>query len=526
MGSPEFELRAVAGKVAEIKAQLQLYQEILSSPKIADGCQIQTVVYISRLSISSQFNYLLRTVPPPITHAPAKDLDDSLITFITKIMDPIRAPQGEMLQDFIQQTLDTIFLPVRNGGCGFQSAVNVADAAYVGSWALVSYAVASLYPDIERFVTSGWPAFDSYVQSLTNVLPILKDQDLIKRLAPSAMFTESTPKVQSIISRARATVVADRLFRSQSTGPPTSGPSAGLNIPDKDASVRAQVMANRDKTASAWICANPLLPYCRMSDSSFKTCWKIRTLQPLFPSNLWCKCGREIDRLGYHFYVCPAKKISSKVRSDMHFALKTTVRETGNCYLRPLNIKADEEEPHVKHYFPPKPVDTSRRRTRDPPPNPDPDGAEVTFELNPMGPNRRADVAFKQPADEEGTILIDVTTISPLVKRCKQYRPSRLADIAVKDKTTDYNKHFTTLSTQTAALWFFAIETNGVFSREAKNLCSIIAKVSGFLPNLQIIYQKLSVAIQNAIATQIYKALQQYTSTVRNTIKSPVISLQ
>lgn len=136
-----------------------------------------------------------------------------------------------------------------------------------------------------------------------------------------------------------------------------------------------------------------------------------------------------------------------------------------------------------------------------------------------------ADIAFKQPGDDEGALLIDVTTISPLVKRLKNYLPGRYADIAVKDKTNDYNKHFTTLSTRSATLWFFAIETNGVFSREAKKLCHLIAEVSGFPPNIQIIYQKLSVAIQSAIATQIYQGYQLYTSTIRNTTKSPVTTL-
>jgi hypothetical protein len=36
----------------------------------------------------------------------------------------------------------------------------------------------------------------------------------------------------------------------------------------------------------------------------------------------FCKCGAEIDRLGYHFYVCLEKAISSKVRYKMHTALK------------------------------------------------------------------------------------------------------------------------------------------------------------------------------------------------------------
>ena len=244
---------------------------------------------------------------------------------------------------------------------------------------------------------------------------------------------------------------------------------------------------------------------------------------------MWCKCGREIDRLGYHFYVCPAKNICAKFRGDVHYALKNAVAETGDYYYSAHQFRAAREEPHIKDYFEPKPIiESTRIRSRvnsssRSHPQSDLSPSQDTFLANTMGPNRRADIAFKSSSGDDITVLVDVTTVSPIVKQCKGYIPGRLADGSVKRKTDDYNKHFTHLSTNSASLWFFAIETNGVFSKEARKFCKIMAEVSGIPNVIQTIYQRLSVAIQNSIAKQIYKALNQYTSSERNLLHAPVV---
>jgi hypothetical protein len=50
-----------------------------------------------------------------------------------------------------------------------------------------------------------------------------------------------------------------------------------------------------------------------------------------------------------------------------------------------------------------------------------------------------------------------------------------------------------------------------------------MAEVSGIPNVIQTIYQRLSVAIQNSIAKQIYKAPNQYTSSERNLLHAPVV---
>jgi len=252
-----------------------------------------------------------------------------------------------------------------------------------------------------------------------------------------------------------------------------------------------------------------------MSDGSFKTAWKIRTLQPLFPHNFFCKCGAEIDRLGYHFYVCPETAISSKVRYKMHTALKDVVIETGDAYFSLRNVRANRREPQMKDYFNPlPPPSTSRTPTQ----SQQSEAEDNNPFHNPMGPNRRADIAFLPANDDEYILLVDVTTISPLVKNLQKhtYVPGSYADVAVKGKLDKYLKHFDTISTLEAGLWFFAIETNGVLSSESKKFCQLMAEVAEAPSILQVIYQRISVAIQNSIAFQVHTALQNYTTTERN----------
>lgn len=323
-----------------------------------------------------------------------------------------------------------------------------------------------------------------------------------------SIFSEATPKVQGVLAHAASVILADKIFRSLPSGPPTSGPTAGLHMPEKDKPVRIQAIANREKTSSAWISANPLLRHCRMSDTSFKIAWKIRTLQPLLPQDHYCKCGAELDRLGYHFYVCPDKTISSKVRYQMHNTLKEAVALTGNSYFSIHSVKAHNKEPQMKDYFRPLPPSSPTRQTSSQQSEED----DTNPLRNPMGPNRRADIAFLPANGDEYTLLVDVTSISPLVKHLKKqsYNPGCFADTAVKSKLNKYLRHFNTISSLEAGLWFFAIETNGVFSREAKKFCRIMAEVAEAPSVLQTIYQRISVAVQTSIASTIHTALNQY----------------
>ncbi len=229
----------------------------------------------------------------------------------------------------------------------------------------MAHPISKLHPSLTKAIEDKklWPAFQSYTIALSRISPSVKDPGILLKLSPMSIFSEATPKVQGVLAHAASVILADKIFRSLPSGPPTSGPTAGLHMPEKDKPVRIQAIANREKTSSAWISANPLLRHCRMSDTSFKIAWKIRTLQPLLPQDHYCKCGAELDRLGYHFYVCPDKTISSKVRYQMHNTLKEAVALTGNSYFSIHSVKAHNKEPQMKDYFRPLPTSSPTRQT-------------------------------------------------------------------------------------------------------------------------------------------------------------------
>jgi hypothetical protein len=96
----------------------------------------------------------------------------------------------------------------------------------------------------------------------------------------------------------------------------------------------------------------------------------------------------------------------------------------------------------MENYFNPPPPPPSTRLY----PKSTSEAEETNPYRNPMA--HRADIAFLPARDDEYILLVDVTTISPLVKNLQKhpYVPGSLADVAVKGKLEKYLKHFDTIS--------------------------------------------------------------------------------
>jgi hypothetical protein len=95
---------------------------------------------------------------------------------------------------------------------------------------------------------------------------------------------------------------------------------------------------------------------------------------------------------------------------------------------------------------------------------------EVTLSL------RRADFGFSGGAR---TILVDCTTISPLAKIIKDYKPGEAADYATKRKEKYYQRFLDIKTTDRCAIFFFAVETSGGLGREARNYVKMLANFQG-----------------------------------------------
>jgi hypothetical protein len=67
------------------------------------------------------------------------------------------------------------------------------------------------------------------------------------------------------------------------------------------------------------------------------------------------------------------------------------------------------------------------------------------------------------------TILVDCTTISPLAKIIKDYKPGKAADYATKRKEKYYQRFLDIKTTDRCTIFFVAVETSGGLGREARN---------------------------------------------------------
>lgn len=121
----------------------------------------------------------------------------------------------------------------------------------------------------------------------------------------------------------------------------------------------------------------------------------------------------------------------------------------------------------------------------------------------------RADIACFDPNNTRPAVLVDVTAKSPLCAHYKKYYPGGVAEDAVKLKLKDYRSHHVIDDTTRARIFFFAMETSGAPSKEAKRLCKELANLSNapYSVALQRIYQRLSVDFQINIAQQVNFAL-------------------
>jgi hypothetical protein len=81
--------------------------------------------------------------------------------------------------------------------------------------------------------------------------------------------------------------------------------------------ITQQAIANVDSSASAWLTASPAWPDNQMNDRCFGTAFQMRNLLPVSTGN-WCKCGKEMDSLTSHMYVCSDKSSRNKIRNTMH----------------------------------------------------------------------------------------------------------------------------------------------------------------------------------------------------------------
>jgi hypothetical protein len=357
--------------------------------------------------------------------------------------------------------------------------------------ALSANIIGELSPGLKAAAASPdpWPSFKqfklAYEQALRNPHLRLQEDFRIEE-----MWERPVYKFQAVLSKANNRLRKEELWKSVPTGRPRSGRGIMVDaLSGEQYAVRQQAIANEDPSASAWLTASPAWPENQMNDIAFRTSFQLRNLLPV-RTEKWCHCGKEMDSLASHMFVCSNRSTLNQIRNTMHAKLCRAVKRISTNYFKTAQMYPLNGEPHCADFFPRK----DNAPIQDVPVD-NPGGDPLT--------ERRADFGFSGGAR---TILVDCTTISPLAKIIKDYKPGKAADYATKRKEKYYQRFLDIKTTDRCAIFFFAVETSGGLGREARNYVKMLAKLSGGPMGFTImrIYQTLAVEVQTARANQVY----------------------
>jgi hypothetical protein len=103
-------------------------------------------------------------------------------------------------------------------------------------------------------------------------------------------------------------------------------------LSDEHYAIRQQAIANEDPSASAWLTASHAWPENQMNDIAFRTSFLLNLLP--VRTEKWCHCGKEMDSLASHMFVCSNRSTLNQIRNTIHAKLCRAVK-TAQMY--PLN---------------------------------------------------------------------------------------------------------------------------------------------------------------------------------------------
>ncbi len=482
VGSQEFEKNWCRQKSLKIIDQLETVRALTEKENSIEDAEVQTAFTVARWSIAAQFNHILRTCSFVNTEQASQELDNSMFETMMEL-----GGCRELVMDAQRREVaeKRFFLPIRLGGNGFGSASRSRKAAFAGSVAQSMCRIFEIAPELaEEGVLRKWECIRLATQAVQEVSARtnIKKEDI----DISDIGEQPKWKLQQKMMRAIHEAVADELVRRLPVGIPSAGGEivGALNVHERV--VKMQGLCNRDKTASAWLSANPAFYANRMNNAAFIPSFRRRNLLPIVPPGQRCRCGMEVDMFGQHAFVCENKFIKARVTNASHANLAKSLRETMRPKMKNIGMTEIRTEPQMENYYP-RIEQPNRRRDDD----------DTMY---------RADVGFNSDGNGgEQALLVDVALKSIMVKALKTYKPGELADARALEKVHNYEKRFNIKDSTKAKLFFFTVESLGALGKEAVKLCKFLAKFAGeehYSVELQRIYQRISVNMQTNIQRQ------------------------
>ena len=333
VGSDQYERRHAEAKVDAIEAQLRKLRDVVTRQVTTVTRSLrQWVFQVVRLCMPAQFNHVLRTVPPHNTVDAAKRLDTLLADFVMWLVD-VRADATTTPSR--NQLAEVILLQISRGGMGITNSTATAEAAYVGSWALVGERIGQLRPELKM---DGQFPTPPCMEELYEIMAKPGFRGVLSGLGVSedSILTHSVGQVQRSLSKAEAKTRAASVMEALM---PEAQPQVGIRAIGAanrlDERVRvdiAQLKANEDTNASAWVLASPTNPHTCMNDAAFKTAAQVRLLQDVVATpdqpRSCTACGKPSDKQGAHSRKCQAANMHGTrqlLRAILHSDLQEFV---------------------------------------------------------------------------------------------------------------------------------------------------------------------------------------------------------
>ena len=143
IGSAGFITAALQEVVADIRVKADL---IVQTGKATVNAS-QALMTSACLGLASMFNHLLRSLPPSAIAMQAREVDAISFDCVRSLL---RLTHVDLDSEVGGEMRQRLFLPTgeEGGGVGVMSCVRVADAAYIGHWALVGPTVSKMLPHL------------------------------------------------------------------------------------------------------------------------------------------------------------------------------------------------------------------------------------------------------------------------------------------------------------------------------------------------------------------------------------------
>ena len=192
VGSMQFMLTFAGTAANRICSELRAIEQAVKVTAWGPFQTLQTFFRLVRMCVPQQLTHLMRTTPPDATRDAARQVDAEVDAVVFRCMAALPDDPGK------EAASRRLHLPLHKGGGGVMGLSNLGDAAYAGSWALISELVTS--------VLRGSPAeisVDGDSQQATPWLQALRASVLTLRERWACDVT-TLPEVEDLLARSRS----------------------------------------------------------------------------------------------------------------------------------------------------------------------------------------------------------------------------------------------------------------------------------------------------------------------------------